>query len=474
MVSAEFDSFLVPKTRTVKSLFFLLVTSSLLCHAQHGKGTSAESNSTEVITHKLDNYLASLSKAYRFNGTALIAKGDHILLHKGYGWQNVDAKLPNTEKSVFQIASLTKPFTAIIILQLQESGHLSLKDKLSKFLPDFPNGDRITVEQLLTHTSGLANIDVEETDTITWSPVSKREILASFKDIPLAFTPGTQFSYRNSGYFLLGLIIEKVTGVPYQKVVRERLIEPLQMSHSGFDFIHLKDPAKVTGYTILTADRQQTAHLIDSTVTFASGDIFSTTGDLYKWARSVAARQFLSAKTWKKALTPFKEQYGYGWFIDKINGENCFGHSGGTYGFASNLTYFPKEEVTIILLNNILNESQQAILPVEALSAIVLGKPYLKYEERKEVKIDPKEADRFLGTYALTSDPKRTMIIKKKGDQLVADLSGKTLELVFTSGMDFQFKNVPLTVTGKFVAQDQEVTKLIISQNGVFEWKKIK
>lgn len=238
------------------------------------------------------------------------------------------------------------------------------------------------------------------------------------------------------------MIIEKVIGMPYQKGVRQMIFEPLQMTHSGFDFINLRDTLKVTGYTLLTADKQILAPLIDSTVTFASGDVYSTTGDLYKWIKAVSSKQILSASSWKKAFTPLKENYGYGWFSSLINNKRCIWHGGGTFGFASNLSYFPEEDITIILLNNFLNESNQAVLPVEALSAIIFNKPYTLYEEKSEVKINDDVLNKYIGTYSLTVAPNRTMIITKENGNLIANMQGTMLQLVFYTDIKFEFKNL--------------------------------
>ncbi|MEJ7681130.1 MAG: serine hydrolase domain-containing protein [Segetibacter sp.] len=417
-------------------LFFTIITQ---LKAQKPTYTS----STNLLTQKLDDYLISVAQAHRFNGTVLIVQKGNILLQKSFGWKNASSHTLNDTNCIFQIASITKTLTSSIILKLQDLGKLSVNDKLDKYLTDFPNGEKITIENLLTHTSGIGNIDVEETDTTAWTPVSKAEILNSFKNEPLEFKPGTKFHYRNSGYFLLGMIIEKVTGMPYQKVVRQMIFEPLQMTHSGFDFINLRDTLKVTGYSLLTADKQTPAPLIDSTVTFASGDIYSTTGDLYKWIKAVSEKQILSASSWKKAITPFKENYGYGWFSGYINDKKCIWHTGATFGFNSNMTYFPDSDVTIILLDNYFNEATPPILSAEVISAIIFNKPYNLYKEKSEVKIKDAILTKYTGTYSLSVKPERTMVITLQEGNLVANMQGTLLQLVFNSDTKFEFKNIP-------------------------------
>lgn len=456
--------------KNITGLILLLVMTVQL-KAQQSTDTSFSKSTTQ----KLDEYIISVAKASRFNGTVLIAQKGNILLQKSYGWKNYEKQAPNDTNCIFQIASITKTFTSTIILKLQELGKLSVKDNISKYLPDFPNGNKITIENLLTHTSGIANIEVEETDTVAWSPMSRLEILNAFKNEPLAFKPGSKFSYRNSGYFLLGMIIEKVAGMPYQKVVGQMIFEPLQMTHSGFDFINLQDTLKVKGYILLTADKQTLAPLIDSTVTFASGDIYSTTGDLYKWAKAISNKKILSTSSWQKAFIPFKENYGLGWFITSISDKNSVWHSGATFGFASNLTYFPGEDVTIILLNNSFNQSNQTVLPVDALSAIIFNKPYRLYEEKSEVKLKDDVLNKYTGTYSLSVAPNRTMVVTKKNGDLIANMQGTILQLVFNTDTKFEFKNLPPgEIAGQFIIEAGSVKKIVISQNGLFEWIKTK
>jgi CubicO group peptidase (beta-lactamase class C family) len=451
-------------------LFFIGIFAFTISFGQNNKG--------KLLSQKLDEYLISVSQANRFNGTALVAQKGKILLQKSYGWKNYETKTPNDTNCIFQIASLTKTFTSAIILKLQESGKLSVKDKVDKYLPDFLNGGKITIENLLTHTSGIGNIDIEETDTVTWTPMNRADILNAFQNEPLSFKPGTEFTYRNSGYFLLGLIIEKVMGMTYQKAVRKIIFEPLQMTHSGFDFINLNDTFKATGYTILSQEKQTIAHLIDSTVTFASGDIYSTTGDLYKWAKAIARKQILTKNSWKQAFTPFllKEKYGYGWFTGSINGKKCVWHGGAVFGFASNLTYFPDEDVTIILLNNVLNQSNQQVLPVNPLSAIIFNKPYTLFKEKIEIKINDEDLNKFTGTYSLSTTPSATMVITKKDGNLMLIVDkNTTLQFVFNTETNFEFKNLPPSeITGEFIIEKGKIKKMKISQNGLFEWIKIK
>lgn len=228
---------------------FLLFLFSLI-----SLGSFGQKATDTLIIKRLDEYLASANAANKFNGTALIAKRGKILLNRGYGFKNVSNHSLNDTNTIFQIGSITKSFTSIVILKLQEEGQLSVNDKLSKFFPDYPKSNKITIKNLLTHTSGIYDYtdDIGEEDTaIVCYPVSKERVLEVFKNRKLKFSPGKRFEYNNSAYFLLGMIIEKVAGKPYETVVRNLIFNLLQMNHSGFDFKNLNDTNKAQGYVAL-------------------------------------------------------------------------------------------------------------------------------------------------------------------------------------------------------------------------------
>lgn len=280
-------------------------------------------DSTASISHKLDEFLSSATQTYRFNGVALVARQGEILLHKGYGWRDAAQKSHNDTSIIFPILSITKPFTAIAVLHLQDQGKLSVNDPLSKYFPDFPKGNSILLRHLLSHTSGIHNYteDIGEEDSaIICYPVDKQWILDLIYKKPRDFKPGRQYSYNNSGFFLLGMIIEKVTGKSYEQVIRDLIFEPLGMHHSGFDFVHLPEPSKARGYTRLNNREQLPSKPWDSTVSYAAGSIYSTTSDLYKWARAIARHQLITKSSWTQAFTPNLERYGYGWWIDTLLG----------------------------------------------------------------------------------------------------------------------------------------------------------
>lgn len=303
---------------------------------------------------KMEEIINRYTREYKFNGTVLVAHKGQILLNKGYGWRNVKDSVPHEPGSVFQIGSVTKQFTAAVILKLQEKKKLHVSDKLSKYFPDYPKGDSITIHQLLSHTSGIFNYtnDAEFMNKEVTRPATREKMMARFKDKPLDFSPGTKWNYSNSGYLLLGYIIEDVTNMSWEQAVRKYIFRKAGMQQSGFDFAQLQHPLKSTGYFRMLASESTPAPVVDSSVSFAAGSIYSTTGDLYKWFLALQANKLIRSSSKEKAFTPVLNKYGYGWGADSIAGRRKIGHSGGIHGFVSNMVFIPDDSTVVILLNN--------------------------------------------------------------------------------------------------------------------------
>ncbi|HET6255349.1 MAG TPA: serine hydrolase domain-containing protein [Puia sp.] len=313
----------------------------------------------QTIPAKLDSLLDAYAKVWDYGGSVLVATKGGILFEKGYGYKNKETRSLNDPNTIFQIGSITKQFTSAIILQLEEQKKLSLQDSLTKYIPDYPNGNKITIEQLLTHTSGVYNYTNDQAfmENKSMHPISRDSLIARFKYKPLDFSPGEKFSYSNSGYELLGYIIEKVTGESYFRAVRQRIFQPLHMDHSGFDFTDLHSPDKAIGYTPQSATP---APIVDSSVSFAAGAIYTTVGDLYKWDRALLAGKILSRASQRKAYTPHLANYGYGWVINLSNGKKVVEHGGGIPGFVSYIKRIPEDGICIIILDNQPNSASTA------------------------------------------------------------------------------------------------------------------
>lgn len=375
----------------------------------------------DSVPQKLDEYLLAANKVNRFNGNALIAQKGKMLLQKSYDYKNFATHVLNDSNTIFQIGSITKQFTAAVILKLQEERKLSVNDKLDTYFPQFKYAREITIENLLTHASGIYNYtnDIDAGDSaIACNPVDKQLALDIMFKHKLDFKPGTQFRYDNSGYYLLGLIIEKVTGKPYEQNVRDIIFKPLQMNHSLFDFKHSSDTNIATGYQKLNDSIQKVASAWrwDSTVSYAAGGVWSTTGDMYKWAQAIANKKILSANSWKAMLTPHLDKYGYGVYIDSLFGKRSIAHGGGLPGFIAYLNYYPDEDVTIILLNN-QGWFDETLNPVNAdLSAIIFHKPYELMRRHTGMKLPDEVLKKYVGQYDF--DKKHHVYITLENNQL--------------------------------------------------------
>lgn len=415
---------------------------------------------------KLDDYLLSAKNAYKLNGCVLVAQGN-IVLQYAYGRKDARTRERLQLDTRFPILSITKTMTATVVLKLQEEGKLSVRDRLSNYFPDFPNGNKITIHQLLTHTSGIHNysdyVGIDDS-LITNYPIAKERILHQIKSRPPDFSPGKRYSYNNSGYYLLGLIIEKVTGKPYETVVTELIFEPLGMNDSGFDFIHLPDSVKAKGYQFLDAERAVPYKHFDSTYAYAAGSVYSTISDLHKWARAISSRKILTVKSWDAAFTPKLNGYGYGWMIGQFFGKKYVRHSGGYPGYMAEFVHYPDEDLTIIILNNFGNY-EETVWPIAmGVSSIMFEKPYDDWKMRKEIQVDENVLRRYTGTYAL--DKKTNITIGLDGDHLFTEIPGlPPMQLLAEREDIFFLKN--FNTEYKFVSDNGgAVMRLIVHEHG--------
>jgi len=428
---------------------------------------------SQELAAKLDTLISAYARLYKFNGSALVAKNGAILLDKGYGYRNAAGKIVNNAQSIFQLGSITKQFTSTIILKLQEEKKLSVKDKLSKYFPQYPKGDSITIEQLLTHTSGIYNYTNDGNfmaNEIT-KPASRDKITALFENKPLDFSPGTSWSYSNSGYSLLGYIIEMVTKKKYEQMVRDYIFKPLQMTHSGFDFTHLNVPEKTTGYFKLDNRTNTTAPIVDSTVSFSAGAIYSTTGDLYKWHKGLENYSILSKAQQEKAYTPVKNNYGYGWGIDSVDGKRGVGHGGGIPGYITSITRVPADDVCIILLSNASDESVGKL--AKDLLNLPYNKPYEMPKERTTITIPGEKLKEYTGEYEMRPDLHVVMTVKD--GLLIAAPTGQPQKELYAEKEDFFFEKTE-DVQVEFTRNEKkEVDGFILHQGGAnVTCKKIK
>jgi CubicO group peptidase (beta-lactamase class C family) len=306
------------------------------------------------LAPKADEIVNAYVKQKKFSGSVFVAKGGKIILSKGYGMANYELDVPNTPQTKFRLGSITKQFTAMAIAQLQERGSLSVDDPISKYLPDFPKpaGDKVTIFHLLTHTSGIPSFTgFPDYQQIKMSRFNGEKLIAWLKDKPLEFTPGEKFKYNNSGYFLLGYLIEKVSGKPYEQFVQENIFTPLAMTSTGFDRNSALIKNRAAGYTVKGKDLENSEY-IDMTVPGGAGAMYSTVEDLYLWDRALYTEKLVKKATLEKIYTPFKDNYAYGWVVDQQFNRKRITHGGGIDGFNTTIVRFVNDDTCIIALSN--------------------------------------------------------------------------------------------------------------------------
>ncbi|HKR66284.1 MAG TPA: serine hydrolase, partial [Thermoanaerobaculia bacterium] len=326
---------------------------------------------------EIDALLVKYNAARQFNGAALVANRDGVILKKGYGFANLEWNIPNTVDTKFRLGSITKQFTSMIVMQLVAEGKIKLDEKMTQYLPDYraDTGDRITIRHLLTHTSGIPSYTGQPgfLQNVSRNPYEVAAFVKQYASGDLQFEPGTNWAYNNSGYFLLGAIIEEVTGKKYEQVVRERIFDPLGMKNSGYDHAATILPKRASGYQ-LTTEGYRNADYLDMSIPYAAGSLYSTVEDLYKWDRALYETSLLSEDLKKTMFTPVRQNYAFGWSVGPVKLEDgteiaTINHGGGINGFNTLLTRVPETREVVILLDNTsrgdkLNEITSAILGV--------------------------------------------------------------------------------------------------------------
>lgn len=406
------------------SLILMLMLTSLSINS------SAQTLNTKQLTAEFDKMLSEKFKPGETGCAALVAKNGQIIYQKAFGMANLELNVPMQPDMVFRIGSITKQFTAVAILQLMEQGKLSLQDDITKFIPDYTTqAYTITIEHLLTHTSGIKSYTgIPEIMKNIRMDMKPEELIAQFKNQPMEFAPGTKWNYNNSGFFLLGYIIEKVTGMTYAEYIQENFFTPLGMTSScyGSDTKIIKNRAY--GYQP-GDDGVVNSDYCSMTQPYSAGSIMSTVGDLFKWHQAVHSYTLVKKETIDKAFTEYKlangdgTGYGYGWFLSHLQGSPTIEHGGGIFGYLTSSIYLPEEDVFVVLFSN--NVGKAPELTALKMAAVTIGKPL----KTTEIKLDEATLNQYVGIY--TNDKKREVTITREGTQLSAMLSGSGSRKMF-------------------------------------------
>jgi CubicO group peptidase (beta-lactamase class C family) len=367
----------------------------------------AQAVSPSAIGVRLDAVAQSYASEQRFMGSVLVVDGDHVLLDRGYGMADLDWAVPDAPDVKFRIGSLTKQFTAALVLLLEQDGKLSLSDPISLRLPEAPAAwAKITIAQLLHHTSGIPDFTADPRFGV-WSasPRTPKEIIALVADKPLDFPTGSKFAYSNTNYEVLGAIIERVSGRTYADVLKSRLLAPLGLKDTGLDADDLVLPHRASGYA-RNESAWTYARSESMSVPWAAGAMYSTTADLTRWAQALHGGKVLSAASLAQMTTPGLGGYGMGLVIGKHAGEPIIWHNGGIEGFHSYLAWLPQQRLTVVVLSN--DEAAPVELIGGQLIDVAAGRPVVLPSERKAVAISSAELARFVGVYSLADQPTPT------------------------------------------------------------------
>lgn len=332
--------------------------------------------SQDGLPARVDAYMRAAVANDHFTGAVLVARDGRPLVNTAYGMASYELNVPNTPSTAFNIASVTKQFTAMAIMQLRDRGKLNVGDPICNHLSNCPTAwQLITIRQLLTHTSGIPNAsDLPQWDEeLSLKRYGRTDFVDLFRTLPLEFAPGAKYSYSNSGYFLLGLIIERASGSSFEQFLKTNIFTPIGMAHSAYHDNRGIISGAATGY-YSRGTSFITATYVDPTTSLGDGGIVTTTGDLLRWDQALYTERLVSRQSLDEMFTPYMNGYGYGWEVGTRFGKKTLSHSGSNAGFSSYILRFPDDRLTVIVLGN--GDRMSAGRAAGALSAIVLDAPY--------------------------------------------------------------------------------------------------
>lgn len=431
-----------------------------------------QSKHEKSLIKEIDGYVSKNYSKYSPGCAVLIAKDVNIVYQKGLGYANLELDVPVTPESVFRIGSITKQFTSVAILQLVEQGKIALNDSVQKFIKNYHyKGKKITVENLLTHTSGIKGY--EEIDAKVPNAIrvdfSPEVLIDSLDKLPLDFVPGSKYQYSNSNYFLLGKIIEEVSGKKYQTYLQEQIFARIGLASTFYDNPDKIIKNRASGYSYNSGEYTNVGFISMSTV-YSAGALLSNVKDLYHWHQSLLNGDLLKKETWERATSPYRlidgtlSEYGYGFFVKNDNNVKSIGHGGAIDGFRAVEIYYPENDLYIVLL---LNSSQDNFMELySSIYQIISGKGLpLSY---KDIKISEEQLDAYVGNYTFLENSKQSIYIYKKEGRLYADLSDKTgLNMAMLGQTETQFYlpdviRIPTTI--EFIITNGKVTGLFWTQ----------
>jgi CubicO group peptidase (beta-lactamase class C family) len=399
-------------------------------------------------------------EAESFSGSILVAKDGAPVWRESFGAADREWDIANTADTKFRLGSITKQFTATAILQLVDQGKLSVDDPISKYYADAPAAwAKVTIKHLLTHTSGIPSYTALPGffDKSSMSPLSPDGIIKLTRDMPLEFEPGAKYNYDNTGYILLGYVIEKISGETYADYVAKHIFAPLGMKDTGYDVSTTILRHRASGYKP-TKDGWRNADYLDMTLPYAAGSLYSTTGDLLIWDRALTEGKILTPASRQAMFTDYGNHYGFGWGIKPVAGHEQVSHGGGINGFSTGISRYPKDGVVAVVLANYGGSPSNGI--AESLAGLCVG----TWQPPKAITLPVATLDRYVGAYVLS--PTFTLTISRQGDQLISQGTNQGPAPIYPSAPgEFFLKivnaQISFTQTG-----DAPATALVLHQGG--------
>jgi D-alanyl-D-alanine carboxypeptidase len=414
------------------------------CDVDRTQLTSTNGDLVEAI----DRLLREVYPPREPGASAIVVKGGQVVYRKGFGMANLELGVPMRADYIFRIGSITKQFTAVAILMLVGEGKLALDDDISTFLPDYPtHGHRLTVEHLLTHTSGIKSYTSRSDFREIWrKDVTVPELIGLFKDLPMEFAPGERYNYSNSGYVLLGAIVEAVSGQAYAEFLEQRIFQPLELGQTSCDRTERIVPGRAAGYDRDPTDWQN-AGFVSMTQPYAAGALISTVDDLAKWDEALYTDRLVAPSLLERAWTPFRLNdgsstgYGYGWGIGSYAGHRLIQHGGGIPGFITQALRLPDDQVFVAVLTNSTGKDPGPHQLALKIGGLAIGQPY---EEPVPISLPSETLDQFVGVYRVRAKELRTVL--REGDKILLQWSdGPKQEIIPLADDEFFVKDDSFT-----------------------------
>jgi CubicO group peptidase (beta-lactamase class C family) len=394
-----------------------------------------------------------------FSGAVLVAKDGKPVFRKAFGLADREWDVANTPQTRFRLGSITKQFTAAAILQLAEQGKLSVDDPISKYYPAAPAAwAPITLKHLLTHTSGIPSYTAIPGFFAQQARLDKTpdEIIALTRDKPLEFPPGSKYAYDNTGYILLGYVVEKVSGQSYAAYLQEHIFGPLGMKDSGYDVSTTILSRRAAGYSLI-GGKARNAAFLSMTVPYAAGSLYSTVDDLLIWDQALHAGKAIKPASVAAMFTDYGFNYGFGQGMGTVNGHRTWGHGGGINGFATQLNRLPDDGLTVVVLGNVEQAPSGRI-------AQKLADIYFDPSSAAGAGVKPTiaEMDRYIGRYRMS--PALVIDVTRDGQRLFAQATNQPkVELYREAGRTYFVTVAPLSMT---FAEGDHAPEISVRQGG--------